>query len=477
MKHLIFAFLAIASASIVFAQVPSTETTADDLSSFIERADSIALADTAFVASDSLLIDSILGDSVFVDSVAIDTVRISVCDSLLMAYEYDELDLFAQPLALPDVFFMPAIYDSYDFFTPLKVGDNKHTGDEAMRWLEDYEVQSLQMRSLHHDLFYNHPELVRYNLSMLPEAPKQFQATVNPADFSITTVELKPEPTQPTMDVAKIGRRHWIREFTASLQFSQAYVSPNWYKGGTNNVNALGHLYYYVKLNQEYHPNLLFETTTQYKLGINNAPDDEYRSYNVSEDLFQVNTTFGLKAANRWYYSLTGQFKTQLVNSYNSNSNDLKSAFFAPGDLTLGVGMTYNYANKPKKLTFDASIAPLSYNLVMCFNDKINKGNFGIDEGKNTKSKFGSTYDLKATWQITYNISLRSRLFAFTDYESFQADWENTLQFVINQFLTTQIFMHARYDSATAKDADSDWRNFQLKELFSIGFTYKFATI
>ena len=286
------------------------------------------------------------------------------------------------------------------------------------------------------------------------------------------------QTTAPTIEAEKVKRRHWINTFNASLQFSQAYVSPNWYQGGNNNLNALGQIYYNVKLNEVFHPNLLFETTMQYKLGMNNAPDDSIHAYNISDDLFQINTTFGVKAAHRWYYSLTGQFKTQLLNSYKSNTHSLKSSFLSPGELTAGLGMTYAYKNKDKTFTFDASLAPVSYNLKTCINTRMNPENYGIEVGHKTVSHFGSTGELKLSWRMARNILLTSRVFAFSDYESFQADWENTLAFEINRFLTTQIYCHARYDTRTPYDPDEEkWKKLQIKEIFSIGFAYKFSSL
>ena len=212
-------------------------------------------------------------------------------------------------------------------------------------------------------------------------------------------------------------------------------------------------------------------------MGLNNAPDDELHSYNITEDLLQINTTFGVKAAHRWYYSFTGQFKTQVVKSYKSNSNTLKSSFLSPGELTAGVGMTYNYVNKPKTFTFDASIAPISYNLKICTNDLVDHAAAGVDEGHSTKHSFGSTAELRISWKMARNISFASRIFAFTNYDYFQADWENTLTCDINRYFTTQIYAHARYDSKTPRTADSSWHKFQLKEIFSIGFSYKFTSL
>ncbi len=412
------------------------------------------------------------------DTVAAQVQHISVADSLLSVYANSIDNPFYEPLSLPDVFFMPPVYDTFRFCSPLTVGEELHTDRPEMRWLEDREILDRQMLALRHRLYFDHPGLVRYNLGMLPEAPKQFHAKVNPSDLSISVGELATGPVgMPTIEAAEVKKRHWIRTFSASLQFSQAYVSPNWYQGGNNNLNALANIFYNVKLNQAYHPDLLFDFTAQYKLGANNAPDDSIHAYNVSEDVFQLNTTFGVKAARRWYYSFTGQFKTQLLNSYKSNTRDLKASLLSPGELTAGIGMTYNYENARKTLAFDASIAPLSYNLKTCISGRIDHEQFDIRPDRKTVSKFGSSAEFKLLWKLTYNIQFSSRLFAFTDYESFQADWENTLSMDINRFLSTQIYAHARYDSRTPRQADTDWHKFQLKEIFSIGFSYKFSSI
>lgn len=235
-------------------------------------------------------------------------------------------------------------------------------------------------------------------------------------------------------------------------------------------------MYWNVKLNPAFHPTFLFEATTQYKLGLNNAPDDELRDYSISDDLFQFNMLMGYKATQRWYYSLNVLFKTQLFNNYKKNSEELKGAFLSPGELNVGLGMTYNYVNKPKTFTFDGSIAPLSWNMKTCINSRMNETSFGIKEGHNVVHNLGSSAEGKIQWKLAPNIMLRSRLFMFTDYEYGYADWENTLQFTINRFLSTQIFVHARYDSSTPRCDDPDWKKLQVKEILSFGFTYAFQT-
>lgn len=379
---------------------------------------------------------------------------------------------------LPRIFFMPAVFDTYEFADSSSLLEPEFSGVPQLRWAEEAEALQRRQSKLLRNLFYQNPQLIPYNLALLPEAPKRYTAVVNPQDHTIEIRELNAElPAQATLEVTEPQKRHWIRAFAASLQFSQAYVSPNWYQGGNNAINAQANILYNVKLNEAYHPNLLFETTVQYKLGINNAPDDSIHAYNISDDLFQVTSTFGIKAWKKWYYSLNLLFKTQLLNSYNSNSHQLRSAFLSPGELNLGLGMTYNYANTPGTVKLNISLAPLSYNMRICTNHAIDPTLYDIAENHHVKHKFGSSAELKFFWQIAHNISYNSRIFGFTNYQQAYADWENTLAFEINKFLTTQIYAHLRYDTATPPVENKKWHKLQVKEILSIGFAYKFSSI
>ncbi|MDE7427311.1 MAG: DUF3078 domain-containing protein [Muribaculaceae bacterium] len=379
---------------------------------------------------------------------------------------------------LPSWFFRPAVFDHYEFPDKVDLTKSQYSGDASLKWLEDAASVEESVRYLRHSLFFKHPELVKYNYAMLPEAPRAYEVIIDPRDYTVAVQPVKLDPVaQAELMPMTIKKRHWIRVFNVSLQFSQAYISPNWYQGGNNNLNVLGQIYYDVKLNKEYHPNLMFETTAQYKVGLNSSPDDSIHRYNVSEDLLQITSTFGVKAARRWYYSVNALFKTQLINSYNTNSRIRRSAFLSPSELNAGLGMTYSYTNPRKTVDFNMSIAPLSYNLKTCINRYVDPLQYGIAEGSKTMHKFGSSAEFKLTWKICYNIQLLSRLFAFTDYSRVEVDWENTLIFDINRFLTTQVYAHARYDSSTPRIQDTNWHKLQLKEVLSIGFAYKFSSI
>lgn len=378
--------------------------------------------------------------------------------------------------------FRPVVFDRHRLFEPLPVFAAGYSelpvATDAFHWFEDQDFNNALITRARQDYFVNNPDLVIYNESKLPEPPKKFVATIDPETAKITITEEKPSQLNLKDDVAlEVEKRHWLKTFNGNVQFSQAFVSPNWYQGGNNNLNMIISAYYNVKLNPKFHPRWLLETTLQYKLGLNSAPDDSLRNYSISEDLFQANLTAGFRATKRWYYSANVAFKTQFLNNYQANTRNMKTSFLSPGELNVGLGMTYNYANPKKTFTFDASISPLSWNMKTCINHRINETQFGIREGRNTVSEYGSSTELKLFWQIAYNIQYRSRLFAFTDYDYVQSDWEHTISFNINKFLSTQIYAHLRYDSTTRYREGSSWHKLQMKEILSFGFSYRFSSI
>ena len=381
---------------------------------------------------------------------------------------------------MPKGYFAPPVFTSIAYLDTLSLRPVKRAPEfaGAFTWIDEAQWHSNMMRHTKQYYMVAYPEQVRFNVRTLPVPPKNFRAFVDPVTTMIVLEEenMQTEKNPDGLNV-NIAPKHWITDFTASLQFSQAYISPNWYQGGTRNLNMIAQAIYNVKLNQKLHPKLMFEATVQYKLGMNSAPDGTGRSYNISEDLFQANAKFGLKALKRWYYSSTLAFKTQLFNSYPSNSRTMRAAFMSPGELNVGVGMTYHYENPKKTVALNVSLSPLSWNLRTCINRKLDPVSMSIDNGHRSINEFGSNAEVTFSWKIAYNIHYYTRLFSFTDYEYIQADWEHTLSFDITRFLSTQIYCHMRYDSNTPPCDDSNWKKFQLKEIFSLGFNYKFSSI
>lgn len=349
------------------------------------------------------------------------------------------------------------------------------TGDDATpEWLR----QALTSERIQQDFIYvmmiENPstiDVAYWDLPVpprLPEEDRSYAAYIRKLD--LPDVDLR----KAVIPEHEIRKRHWLHNFNTGLQFSQAYISPNWYQGGNNHISGLFNFLWNVTLNPVYHPTFLFQSNLQYKLGIYSTPDDEVHDYAISEDVLQYNMNIGLKAVKNWYYSYNLTFKTQLLPNYESNSIVRKASFMSPGELNMGLGMTYSKQNDTKTLKLNVLISPISYNLKTCIDSAINPEQFNIKPGHKSVSEIGSNTEANVNWNITSNINLKSRLFLFTDYSYFQGDWENTFSFAINRFLSTQIYLHMRFDSSV--DSSTGWKKFMLKEILSFGLSYNFST-
>lgn len=346
---------------------------------------------------------------------------------------------------------------------------------DTPRWISLRKAVQRQSLDLEYVAMMLRPESIRYLYSHLPVPPKIKDDRSSYSQYLMHRF-------MPTVDVSDAvlphqaqQRVYWLHTVGSSLQFSQAYISDNWYQGGNDYLALLFNFNWDVALNTVYHPNLMFTSSLSYKLAVNSNSREALHRYSISQDAFQYNLKAGVKAFRKWFYSFNLQFKTQIFNTYPADSPDLTSAFLSPADLNMGLGMTYNTDAMRKTLQLSVSVSPISYNLKACMSDRIDHAQFNILPGRHTRSEVGSNAEATLSWDITPNISWKSRMFLFTDYHYFQADWENTFTFNINRFLSTQFYIHPRYDSSTLFGA-SKWHYWQLKEILSFGLSYTFST-
>ena len=378
--------------------------------------------------------------------------------------------------------YAPLVYDSYQLDAGNKSMPSPNTGglyslDAGDAWLQEAMETSARTRQLRQRAMIENPQLVAYNANRLPEAPPEGVIASDPRQGKLTIAPPQvsvPDDVTPA-DAPDLKIHNWLHVFNASLQFTQAYISRNWYQGGENNLALLGSINWNCNLNQDVHANWLFNNALSYKLGIATTHGDSIRNYLINEDHFLFSSQLGYKAVKNWYYSAMLQFTTQFLNNYKTNTRTMTAAFLSPAELNIGLGMTYNYKKADDRM-FTLAIAPLSYNLKYCRNiTDIDPTRFGIDAGHHSKSTFGSNFEAKLLWRFTPNVMLTSRLYMFTNYEYVQGDWENTLDLSISKYLTTQFYTHLRFDRSVARD--DDWKFWQFKEILSLGVIYRFATV
>ncbi len=419
-----------------------------------------------------------------IDTLSLGTINgIVLIDRIVLP---DSSTIFEEDITLrPNYMFIPIIFEKQKIITENKPkykarknplhAENATKLKSSDQWLTS-QIENDNFINYHiNRVIYTNPEIVRYNIGMLPEPPKQYVIVNDPSKITLAIEEIQVaiEEDAVTTEV-NIKPKKWVTGFEGSLQFSQAYLSDNWYQGGEGNLNILGSFQYTFNLNPNIYSKILFENTVQYNIGMNSAPQDSLRGYAISADLFQINSKFGFKAVEKWYYSATLQFKTQIFQNYTANTNDLNTSFLTPGELNIGLGMTYDLSESDKKYTFSASVSPLSYSLKTCIDsEKVDFTDLGYTTKRRVINSFGSSAEGNLVWNINSIFTYTSRLYMFTDYGSIQGDWENTLNISASKYLSTNIYVHLRYDDSTTPSTEG-WNYWQFKEILSFGLNYKF---
>ncbi len=406
------------------------------------------------------------------------TATLTAADSLLQVV--DEMLLTQRPAdELPAVVFLPAVYTGYDRQLP--------TTDSLFLQKPDTQTQAWLARALRSRLYanrllqthaINNTAQVPYNFQTMAAPPKKYIATADPTTAATIFEEIGATPGKVEIDKpeglvsSEVKKQHWLNKFSSLLQFSQAFVSPNWYQGGNNSLNLLADFQYTSKLNTTFHPKLMFENSFQWRTALTRTPDDEYRDFSLTENRFQINSKFGYKAFYTWYYSMQAMFKTPVFIGYKSGSMTRTASLMSPGEFNLGVGLTYNYKTKNENFTLSLSLSPVSYNLKTCIDKQIDETTFGIERGHKTYNAIGSSIEANWTWKICYNVNWKSRVFFFTNYEKYQYDWQNQFAFQMSRWFSANLNVDARYDSTMHHT--TSWYKTQLYELFSLGFSYTF---
>lgn len=328
------------------------------------------------------------------------------------------------------------------------------------------------------NIYLNHPNLVaksERSLNRIGAVHKEMDAPIKNKVQLVTKADALPieeddeEHFNLPMEIVVKKPNFWKYSGDYYLQMLQNYVSSNWYKGGESNYSMVASVTMQANYNNKQKVKL--DNKLEMKLGFQTSRGDTLHSFKTSEDLIRYTGKLGLQASKKWYYSLQLIAYTQFMRGYKSNDKKVYSDILSPLNINLSVGMDYNVVWFNKKLTGNIHLAPLAYNFKYVGRKEL-ATRYGLDEGKHTLNDFGSECTVDLTWAFTNTIKWKTRLYGYTTYERAEVEWENTISFQFNKYITSNLFIYPRFDDGAKKDDSHGY--WQLKEYMSIGFAYSF---
>lgn len=399
-------------------------------------------------------------------------------ERLMKAYR-DSLAMMKQKLdsmqevndSLQEVNYVRSASKYYRLFAPMTYYPSVTQGMIGMR--ENQGMRDMQHMALAH-VYLSRPNQVRYNARKLQQLAKEQQMVddyapegmVQQIPHSAAEATEKPMVEQP-MDLVITKPHFWTFSGDYYLQFLQTYVSPNWYKSGESTYSMVAGVT--VQYNYNNKQRVKWDNKLELKLGFLSTEADSINKFKTSDDLIRYTSKLGFRAAKQWYY--TGQViaSTQFTRGLKNNDKTIYSDFLSPLTVNLSIGMDYVIDSKNKQWKGNVHIAPLAYN--MKYVDRINLAErFGIAADHHAKHDIGPMLLTEVTWTPNDMLKWQTRLYAYTTFKRCEMEFENTLTFKLNKYISAMLFVYPRFDDSEERaDKYGYW---QFKEHLSVGFAY-----
>ena len=260
----------------------------------------------------------------------------------------------------------------------------------------------------------------------------------------------------------------WKREANLSLQMTQNYATENWHQGAANAFSLLWAAKAFANYKKD---NIIWENNAEWRVGLSTVSGDTLRKINTTDDKFQVFSKFGYQMHKQWYVSLFADFQTNFFPNYQQNSQMMNTAFLTPLRFSTGLGVEY----KPLE-GLSINLSPATYKIVYALKSdstQIKVTEYGIENGTNLLSEFGSSLRVEWKWRPLREIEIETKFYFFTNYKQVETELEIDIDFYINKFMSAKLLLHPRYDGTVESTADHKSK-LQFKELISVGFAHTF---
>jgi hypothetical protein len=256
-----------------------------------------------------------------------------------------------------------------------------------------------------------------------------------------------------------IPKPKWKIHGRFAFIFNQSSFS-NWASGGENMIAGNINVNYDFNYKKN---NINWDSRIISGYGLSYISDKGYRK---TDDRFELNSLFGLKTSNYWFFSFITNFRTQYTKGfdYKKDPVELVSEFFAPAYLTFGPGMLWK---KSDNLSLNVAPATARYTFVSDFFS----GQFGVNEGRNTAFSLGFNIAGYYKFSLMENIEMENIFTLYTDYlanvGNIDLDYQTNIRFKVNKNVKMMMTFHTIID-------DNSSSRIQFRQLFGLGVNYSF---
>jgi len=253
----------------------------------------------------------------------------------------------------------------------------------------------------------------------------------------------------------------WKLSGISGVNFGQVALK-NWSAGGENAIS--GNFYLNGSLNY-----------TKGKWSWSNLLDLQYglvysdeNNWRKNADNISFTSKIGYQINSKWSYAFLVDFNSQFAKGYNyPNRDEYISTFMAPAYSNLALGFSYKPNDK-----YTLFLSPVTARMIFVLNDSLSHaGAFGMDVDQKFRMEPGA-YVMATTKQtICENVEIISKLDMFTPYNerfgNIDVNWNMLINFKLNKFLTANLNTTVRY-------YEDEVKKVQFKEIFGLGFAYRF---
>ncbi|MCS7076283.1 MAG: DUF3078 domain-containing protein [Bacteroidia bacterium] len=271
----------------------------------------------------------------------------------------------------------------------------------------------------------------------------------------------------------------------------------NWVAGGEDAISITSLLSFRANYKRD---KTTWENTLDLAYGLLKQADKEFRK---TDDKIDLTSKYGHQAFRKHlFYSSFFNFKTQFAPGYkyNDTSRTLISRFMAPAYALLAIGMDYK-PNTNISVFFSPFTCKATFVLEQSLADAgdfgVKKAEFMNNNGQIIREKKGSNYRieggayfiLQAKYEVMKNITAQTRLDLFSNYFAgdptvLDVNWESLINMKVNKYISASLSTQLIYDQDIKvplykqlngkKVQVGEGPRVQFKEVFAVGFSYKF---